>query len=131
MQPKPDPKTNPKNDCFLESLRIDFGSRRVAKWQLGGWFGSWAPLGAKIAPRGPKTASKTDFGANLYNLKFILDGFWMDFTEFVIEFWFKFGFGFRWCDVDTKPQVTWRDNPWQLDTPPAVLAQWCEACSGL
>ena len=63
MPPKPDHKANNKNVCFLEGLWIDFAwivapnlkvQGGVLKWSLAGCLGSWGPLGAKMAPRGPQ-----------------------------------------------------------------------------
>ena len=104
MRIKSDPKTNQKNDCFLEGFQVDFGWILAPSWDPGGghlkcFLGvlrglgailgpRWSPRWSQEAPRGPQTTPRP-----------ILIRFWWIFVNCLVDFWWIFGrFSFEsWC----------------------------------
>ena len=86
MPSKPDPKTNQKNDCFLEGLRIDFGwiwAPKLAPYgsHFCSLFGHFFDLGAILGLRGSQDPPKSRQDRFLIDFWLIFDGFLIDFKS--------------------------------------------------
>ena len=109
MPPKPDPKTNQKNDCFVEGFQADFGWILAPKSRLlinfaGGLF-IWL-LGPSWRQDGPKTLQEAPGGAQ----DSLQDRFGSHFggflVDFLVVFWLVWGFIsalVACCGVDLLP----------------------------
>ena len=95
-----------ENDKIFDQFFIDFGSilgpnlgapRRAKSEPKLGFWKSWGPLGAKMAPRPLQEASGIDFWS-------ILDQILMIFGWFLVRFWMIFGSKIHQKSIADGPQ---------------------------
>ena len=103
MRIKSNPKTNQKNDCFLEGFQIDFGWILAPSWDPGGvtwnaFWVSWRVLGLSWGQDGPQDGPKRPQDAprrhqDRFRSDFcrFLSIFWLIFDRFLVDFRLNFG----------------------------------------